>query len=141
MQALHDIANDLVGTPYVVGAASPEGADCWGVVMLTLARAGIDVPAWNSGTEDLGPRASVTITRHAKRALVDGIVEPVDGPAAGIIVVCRDANDNSPHVAVCVDSEWVLHGTAPAARCERIDAFRERYTALAFVRWVGRRDG
>jgi len=109
--------------------------------MLALARAGIDVPAWNTGTEDLGTRASVTIIKHAKRALLDGIVEPVGDPAPGLIVVCRDANDNSPHVAVCVDSEWLLHGTQPAAMCERVDAFRQRYTALSFVRWKGRADG
>jgi len=138
MNALHDIANDIVGTPYLVGGASAAGADCWGVVMMALGAAGLDLPAWNTGTEDLGPRASVTISRHAKRALIDGTVSPIETPEPGAIVVCRDAEDNSPHVAVLVDSEWVLHGVAPSARCERLSAFQERYRNLAYVRWMGR---
>jgi cell wall-associated NlpC family hydrolase len=141
MKALHDIANGIVGTRYQVGGATLEGADCWGVVMMALGQAGLDLPAWNTGTEDLGPRASVTISRHAKRALIDGTVAPIERPEPGAIVVCRDASDNSPHVAVLVDSEWVLHGTAPSARCERLSAFQERYRDLSFVRWMGRRYG
>ena len=132
-------ANTIVGTPYRVGGASPDGADCWGVVMMALGAVGIDVPAWNTGTDALGPRASLTITRHAKQALLDAVVEPLRDVEPGAIIVCRDAEDNSPHVAIALDAEWVLHGTAPAARCEKFSAFESRYHSLRFVRWAGRR--
>ncbi len=104
-----EVAERLVGTPYLWGGDSNWGIDCSGLVQLALASAGIDAPRDSDMQE------------HNVGTVLDGR----DGMRRGDFVFW------SGHVGIMVDSEHLVHANAHhmAVRIEPLEGAAARIQA------------
>lgn len=96
-----------IGVPFVDGGRdAPHGLDCWGLIMLVMADAGIQIPDYKISCFDSGE-----IGERARKDM-QRCLERIDGPETGAIVLMStdpEVPDAIQHFGVCVDSRRFIH--------------------------------
>ncbi|HSW39595.1 MAG TPA: NlpC/P60 family protein, partial [Acidobacteriota bacterium] len=78
------LVNDLIGVPFVDDGRDLSGLDCWGLVMLVLARMGKQIPDYRVRCD-----ATDEISQLVDDARASAAWKPVAAPAPGDLVAIR----------------------------------------------------
>lgn len=115
--------NDLIGTPYRLGARGPDALDCWGLVLEVYRRAGKHLPDYAS--DGMSRQDLIRLVRAEER-----IATKIDEPEPLCIV-----NDNRRgHVGVWVNGA-VLHASRGfGVIAQPLEQFRMTYPTAEFFR-------
>lgn len=121
----------LVGLPYVPCGGTLEGCDCWGLVRLAYAAAGVSLPAYDGAD----PEDVTEKSRLFQQGARNGQWEPVADPRERDVALFRLGRHDS-HVGVIVGPDLMLHADRSAGRTviERIDSARWKSRLIGIYR-------
>ena len=101
------MCSDIIGKPFVDGGRGPDEFDCWGVVVFTYARLGVDLPHYAISAHD---SAAISLNFGRERSIWKEI-EP--GHAAHPDVLAFRMDSRNPefitHIGIYLEHGKFLH--------------------------------
>ena len=106
-QRILGVAEQMVGTPYVLGGESPSGVDCSGLVQYAYQQAGIRVPRTTAAQFQAG---------RSQRQVLPG----------DLLFFRTDGSGRVSHVGIYAGRGQMIHASSGSGRVRRV-SLRESY--------------
>lgn len=134
--------NKYVGIPWVCGAATLKGADCWGIVAMVLHDAlGVRIGHYEPDTIDTPEKAVETFEKEIPHELSSGNWEKITEPLELDVVMMLNRSTGRPeHVGVCIGGGLILHSRTRdtgIAEIHQVKMLKRYFKRLEYYRYVG----
>lgn len=134
--------NSYVGIPWVCGASTIDGADCWGIVAMVLHDAlGISIGHYDLATIQTAEEAINTFEREIPNEMSTGNWEKISTPRElDVVMMLNRGNCRPEHVGIYIGNGMILHSRTRdtgISEVHQVKMLKRYFKRLEYYRYVG----